>query len=373
MHFATAIRSAALGGMLGLAATACSSQHTETPDAAAPDAPSMPPDAAAATVTFSYTPGWDGVQSVDVIGGFGQATDWTAPLVSLSASNGTFTATASLPPGNYLYLFHVVGDTAAGSRATTASRYAIDPASPVFAPCPSTSPTFSANEPNPCSQLTVPADPPATMFHIRGTVVRGGAPAAGYLVMLERDETSSHHFFANRVTTGGDGAFDLTAAAGQYRLQIQHPDFEARTDAQLAPATLGVVRRLISTPFALGADMTLAASEVAFADYAAFAPLTTATLPTTFTFGSTGAMATRLEVYGTAMAGKGNEIGDPWFSSAPVTSGTSSFDGTFTTKQAAEPVVVPGERYFWGVEQAVPKTGGVGWTRQSMVVPITWN
>jgi hypothetical protein len=25
------------------------------------------------------------------------------------------------------------------------------------------------------------------------------------------------------------------------------------------------------------------------------------------------------------------------------------------------------------VEQAVPKMGGVGWTRQSMVVPITWH
>src|SRR5262249_44885852 len=161
--------------------TACSSQHNDTPDAA-PDAPAPPPDAAAATVTFSCTPGWDGVQSVDVIGGFGQATDWTAPLVSLSASNGTFSATATLPPGNYLYLCHVVGAPAAGAGATTASRSAIARASPVFAPCPPTSPTFSAAEPTPCSQLPVPADPPVTMFHIRGTVVRGGAAAGGYLV-----------------------------------------------------------------------------------------------------------------------------------------------------------------------------------------------
>jgi hypothetical protein len=73
------------------------------------------------------------------------------------------------------------------------------------------------------------------------------------------------------------------------------------------------------------------------------------------------------------MAGKGNEIAAPWFSSTPVTTGTASFDGTFTTKQAAETAVALGERYFWGVEQAVPKTGGVGWTRQSMVVPITWH
>ncbi len=31
-----------------------------------------------------------------------------------------------------------------------------------------------------------------------------------------------------------------------------------------------------------------------------------------------------------------------------------------------------GERYFWGVEQTVPKAGGVGWTRQSLVLSFTW-
>ena len=372
MHLATRFHSAALTCALGLAA-ACSSTHATSPDAAEPDAPTMPPDAAPATVTFNYAPSWDGVTAVDVIGGFGQATDWTAPLVTLTASGGGFTGTASLPPGNYLYVFHVVGDAAAGAKATTAARYAIDPANPVFAPCPMASPTFSANEPNPCSQLTAPQDPPPPMYHVTGSVVLHGKPAAGYLVMIERDETASHHFFANRVTTGADGTFDVVAAAGQYRLQIQHPDFEAKTDAQLAPASLNVVRRLISSSFPLAADTALPAAEVEFADYSTFAPVTTATLPTSFAFGSTGGLQTRLEVYGTAMAGKGSEIGDPWFSSPPTTTGAATFDGTFTTKQANEAAVALGERYFWGVEQAVPKAGRVSWIRQSMVMPITWH
>lgn len=377
MNLEKSLRLVPLGCALALAA-ACSSQHAAmmSPDAdPGPDAP--PPDAPPPMVTFSYTPDWDGVQSVEVIGGFGQATDWTAPLVTLTPYAGTFTGTAMLPPGSYLYVFHVVGDAAAGAKAATLSRYAIDPAATVFAACPMQSPTFSAAEPNPCGQITVPAGTPPPMYHVHGTVVASGAPAAGYLVVLERDEASSHHFFADRVTTGADGTFDLTAAAGQYRVQVQHPQFESKTDAQLAPAALGVVRRSISTSFTLTADMTLPAAEVAFADYAKFAPVTTApppttTAPTAFTFGTTGGMATRLDVYGTAMAGKGTEIGDPWFASTPTTTGAASFDGTFNTKQAGETAVATGERYFWGVEQTVPKVGGVGWTRQSLVFPLTW-
>ncbi|HEX3481345.1 MAG TPA: carboxypeptidase regulatory-like domain-containing protein [Kofleriaceae bacterium] len=369
-----------LGWAIALGAAACSSPQPamQTPDAGAgPDASEIPPDAAASTVTFSYTPGWDGVQSVEVIGGFGQATDWTAPLVTLAPSGGTFTGTATLAPGSYLYVFHIVGDAAAGAKAATASRYAIDPAAAVFAACPMQSPTFSANEPNPCGQITVPVGALPAMYHVRGSVTLNGAPAAGYLVVLERDEASSHHFFVDRVTTGADGAYDLTAAAGQYRVQVQHPEFESKTDAQLTPAALGIVRRSISTPFPLTADMTVPAAEVAFADYAKFAPVTTApppsaTAPTAFTFGTTGGMATRLDVYGTAMAGKGNQIGDPWFASTPTATGAASFDGTFNTKQAAETAVATGERYFWGVEQTVPKASGVGWTRQSLVFPLTW-
>src|SRR5262249_43702596 len=94
-------------------------------DVAAPDAPIDGPSTQ--TVTFTYTPAWDGVQSVDVIGAFGQANDWTAPLVTLANSGGAFSGTASLAPGQYLYLFHVVGDAAAGTRASTAQRFVIDP------------------------------------------------------------------------------------------------------------------------------------------------------------------------------------------------------------------------------------------------------
>lgn len=323
--------------------------------------------------TFSYTPSWDGVQSVDVIGAFGTATDWTAPFVTLTASGGTFTGTAMLPPGQYLYVFHVVGDAAADTKAATFVHYAIDPSSVGFAPCPMASPTYTAAAPNPCGQLTVPQTPPS-LFHVRGTIVQDGAPAPAFLVLLEREEPSSHHFFANRVTTAADGTYDLMAAAGSYRIQVQYPQYETMTDAQVAPTT--VLRREISTPFPLAGDVAVSSAEVAFHDYAAFAPQPTATLPmpTTFTFGNSAHLATHLAVYGTGMAGKGSEIGDPWFT-APVTTSTSaSFSGTFPPGKATEPAVVAGERYFWGVEQTHPAdAAGLVWTGQSMVVPLTWN
>ena len=43
------------------------------------DGPSGPDASGLMQVAFTYIPAWNGVVSVDVIGGFGQATDWTAP------------------------------------------------------------------------------------------------------------------------------------------------------------------------------------------------------------------------------------------------------------------------------------------------------
>src|SRR5579863_10458696 len=100
------------------------------PDAA-PDSPSGP-----AAVTFSYTPSWSGVTEVDVIGGFGQSNDWTSPLVTLMQSGNTWTGSYQLPAGQYLYLFHVVGDADAGSKAATFERYVVDPAQSGYMLCP---------------------------------------------------------------------------------------------------------------------------------------------------------------------------------------------------------------------------------------------
>jgi hypothetical protein len=86
---------------------ACGSSASSTAVDAAPAIDAAPD--ASTTATFSYTPSWPGVQAVAVIGAFGQATDWTTPLVTLTASGGTFTGAAQLTPGDHAYLFKVVG------------------------------------------------------------------------------------------------------------------------------------------------------------------------------------------------------------------------------------------------------------------------
>jgi hypothetical protein len=145
-----------------------------------------------------------------------------------------------------------------------------------------------------------------------------------------------------------------------------------KTDDQLDPKALGILRRELSSSTPVSADLAMSVSEMAFADYATFAPVTTATLPTAFSFGTE--LNTHLDVYGTAMMGKGKNIGDPWFASPLTKSGTATFDGTFTTMQKGEDAVALGERYFWGVEQVHAADGnGVVWTGQSMVMPITWH
>jgi hypothetical protein len=356
----------------------CGSSASAPPDAA-PDAADPAPDAAipidaSELITFRYTPSWVGVTSVEVIGAFHQDADWTTPLITLTESAGSFTGSVSLPPGQYAYLFHVVGDLDAGTAdGPTFSRYALDPTSATAVACPDASPTHSANM-NPCSVASVPSSP-AAQLHVRGKVVEDGTPVAGYLVVLERDEATLHHFFVDRVTTASDGTYDLHAAAGSYRVQVQHPQFESRTDAQLAPETLGVIRRSLSSTVPITADVTLSDAEVAFHDYARFAPVTTAPMPPTkFTFGANTSPATRLEIYGTGRAGMSPEIGDPWFSGAETTTGTSTFDGTFHSTKTTETAVAPGERYFWGVERrSPPDSDGLVWTSQSMVFPITWN
>jgi hypothetical protein len=357
----------------------CGSSASAPPDAApAPDAAPTPdaaiPVDASELTTFSYTPSWAGVTSVEVIGAFNQSTDWTTPLVTLTAAGGTFTGSVQLPPGQYAYLFHVVGDTDAGTAdGPTFSRYALDPASATAVACPDASPTHSTNM-NPCSVADIPSLP-AAQVHVRGKVVEDGTPVAGYLVVLERDDATLHHFFVDRVTTTSDGSYDLHAAAGSYRIQVQHPQFESRSDAQLAPDALGVIRRSISSTVSVTANVTFSDTEVAFHDYALFAPVTTGTaLPTKFTFDANTGPATRLEIYGTGRAGVSPEIGDPWFSSAETTSGTSTFDGAFHSTKTTETAVAPGERYFWGVERrSAPDAAGLIWTAQSLVVPVTWN
>jgi hypothetical protein len=328
------------------------------------------------TVTFSYTPQWSGVTKVEVVGGFGQATDWskTASLVTLGGSGGAYSGTATLPQGTYLYVFRVTGDAQAPNPATYA-RYAVDPLNTAWAACPAQSPTYSKIDANPCSQLVVGATgapPAAAPLHVKGAITVDGAAAKDWMVVLEREEPQSHHFFANRVTAAADGAFDLVASAGHYRLQVWHPTLLTETDLQRDPAQLAALRRAISTAIPLASsDVTVAAPDLAFHAYAQFAPTGDAgALPTRFAF-ENGA-ETKLTVYGSLADGGVVDIGDPWYASPNTTDGSAPFAGDFNTMQKMQDAAVPGTRYMWGTEETFGADASVTWTKQTMVFPITW-
>lgn len=326
-------------------------------------------------VTFSYTPQWTGVTKVEVVGGFGLASDWskTDSLLSLSQSGATWSGTTNLAPGTYLYVFRVTGDDQAMPKALV--RYAVDPLETAFAPCPALSPTYSKIDVNPCSQIAVTAAggaAPAAAVHVKGAVTVSAAPAKDWLVILERNEPKSHHFFANRVTVGADGSFDLVGSAGNYRLQIWYPTLESQTDLERDPNALNALRRAISATLPLGAsDVTVTAPDLAFTAYAQFAPVGDGgALPTQFTF-ENGAAA-HLDVYGAGGDAGVTNIGDPWFSSAAATDGGAVFAGSFNTAQALEDAATPGLRYMWGTEETTGADAGVTWTKQTMVFPIVW-
>jgi hypothetical protein len=335
------------------------------------------------TVTFSYTPQWSGVTKVEVVGGFGLASDWskTESLVTLAASGSTYSGTASLPQGTYLYVFRLTGDAQAPNSSTYA-RYGVDPLNTSFAPCPSQSPTFSKVDANPCSQIVVgpngaPSPGGATAVHVKGSITLDGAAAKDWMVILEREEPQSHHFFANRLTAAADGAFDLVASAGHYRLQVWHPTLLAETDLQRDPVQLAALRRAISNAIPLASsDVTVVAPDLGFHSYAQFAPTVDGgALPTQFSFESDA--ETRLTIYGGPGDGGVVDIGDPWYASPPTTGGAAPFAGTFDTAQRMQDAAVPGTRYMWGTEETFGADGGAdastAWTKQTMVFPITWH
>jgi hypothetical protein len=323
------------------------------------------------SVSFAYKPSWPGVTAVAVIGGFGTATDWTQPLITLAPDgNGGFAGTAMLPAGQYLYLFKVTGDAAAGMPSTF-SRNAVDPAQPDFAACPMASPSYSKIDVNPCSQVTVPQPPAAARYTVAGRVTLDGNPAPGWLAVLERDEPKSHHYFVDRSDAAADGSFSASLAAGTYRVQLLHPSYLSANDLTLSQTLGNQSRRVLSSTFTVGGEVTLSSAEVAYHDYAQLQPTDVdggVAMPTLFSFTLVqGAVKARLAIYG----GQQPEVGDPWYASTYGTATSDTFDGGFNTMQAAMPSAVPGDRYFWGTWQINDGVdGGVQWTRQSMVIPI---
>jgi hypothetical protein len=318
-------------------------------------------------------PLWSGVNKVEVVGGFGLTSDWSKTSAFATLKNdgtGNWTDTAQLPDGQYLYVFRVTGDVDTSEGAAYV-RYAVDPLDTAYAACPSQSPTYSATDPNPCSRLTVPQGAAAPAVQVSGTLLSGGNPAAGWLVEIERDEAKSHHFFANRVTLDKTGSFALVGSTGSYRLQALNPQFYKATDLALDPTAIGTLRRAISDAIPLATSAVMVTTpDVTFGSYGIYAPVDASeTLPTQFTFQSGG--PTRLTVYGGPGDGGVEEIGDPWFASAPVVDGGAAFDGAFNTAQATADAAALGTRYMWGTEDTYDAS--VGWTRQTLVFPIAWH
>jgi len=174
-----------------LVLAACSSSHSAVDVDAAPDSP---PDAPAA-VAFRYAPAWSGVTSVSVV----TSADWATPVALTAGGDGAFTGSVALPAGTYTYLFETIGDADAGGKADTLPHTALDPAAG-YADAPTDAPNYSTMVNNPCSQLVVPTGDAPALYHVTGRVVVDAAPVAGWLVLLEREETGSHHYFVNRMT-----------------------------------------------------------------------------------------------------------------------------------------------------------------------------
>jgi hypothetical protein len=374
-----------------LVAVACSSSdssapipspvvtNSPTPPEGSADGDAPPSGDAATTaspptpVSFAYKPSWKGAVKVEVLGAFGLATDWTSPFLTLTDSgDGTFRGTSPpLATGKYPYVFRVTGDEA-GPTPAKYVRYAIDPALSTYTPCPTSSPTYAkATPPNPCSELVLPAGEAPALAHVRGHVLLQGAPTAGYLVMIEREESDAHHYFVDRTTSGADGSYDLVVAPGTWRVSVLHPTFYAMTDTQRTdPALFAAVRRTLASPIPISGDVVLNAAEVSFGSYAAMEPRNGAPLPTTFTFAITPGAKAHAAVYG-----PGKNVGDPWWTGPLGSATTSVFDGGFTTPAAGDAGLEPDAHYAWGTEEVHPKPadgGLVSWTAQSMVFPIEW-
>jgi hypothetical protein len=378
------VRNQIYSGLAVALLVACGSDHDVKPDAMNPlvDSAMQPIDAPPLeAVTFTYTPGWAGVQQVYLYGAFGTSTDWTSPYLTLTANGSSYSGSAMLPAGTYTYLFETIGDDAAATGKTaTHPQYTLDPAQTGYAACPSAAPTYqaAATPPNPCSQMTVPQGAAPTLYTISGKVDQSGNAAGSYLVVLERNEEAStpsvHHYFANRATTATDGTYSLSVATGHYQVDIEYPGYEATLDSQLDPLTAGTFRRDVSSAFDVTAAQAIPTVDMAYAGYATLAPTGTvseAPSATTFTFPAT--VAAKLDIYG-----NGTEIGDPWYAATgTTTTGSAAFTGgVFNTKQAGSAMGQPptaATKYWWGLELPLAASGGVAFTQQTMVMPITWS
>ena len=311
-------------------------------------------------------PQWSGVTSVDVYGGFGLATDWAMPFLTLTNDgSGTFTGTKALANGTYNYYFRTQGSA---DNLVSNGHYFLDQENPGFAPHPAGAPLMRS-----VSTVTVP-QAATPLYHLKGVVLFNGHPQPCYSIDLEAGELRSgnmvlsEHTTANFAESAADGTFDFTVAAGELGVTVRYPFLlsgasAAYPDPAVTPS-VGVARTTVT----LAASLTLDPVEVSYPDYSAMSPTGgTASLPVTFHFTLIpGSAAGTPAVISTSIAGN-----DPAWWLPFGTATTVTWDGGFSGASGA---VVLGTKYWWGAwQQRTPVAGGTQWTEESLLFPITFN
>ena len=331
------------------------------------------PSGQAGMVSFCYRAEWPGVTSVDVYGGFGQASDWTAPFLTLTGDGtGTFTGTTALANSAtpYPYLFRVHGSA---DGLVKDGQYLLDQENPQFVPPPPNAPLKRS-----VSAVSAPQPTSTTIHHLRGKVVYAGAAQPCFSIDLEAGELRkdggaviSEHTTANFAESAADGTFDFSVAPGPFGITIRFP-FALSADAGYpdpnATPSVGTTRTGVDVA---AVDVTLDPAEVNYplADYAKLAPTGgTANLPVTFTVSVIpGSASASIAVIGTNIAGN-----DPLYWSAFGTStSVGPWDGTFGGAAGQAKL---GTTYYWGAwQKSAPGAAGTVWTMESLLFPIVFN
>jgi len=324
--------------------------------------PCPAPSGASGHADFCFRPQWPGVTGVDVYGGFGQATDWTQPFVSLTDDgSGTFTGSATIANGDYPYLFRVHGTA---DNLVRDGQYLLDQTNASFVPAPAQAPVMRS-----VSQLVVPQPTTTALHHFTGHVMYGAIAQPCFSVALEVGELRdgsmvvSEHYTANFAESAADGSFDFAVADGEVMAIVRYPFELAGMQAPYPdPASTPALGYARTTQQIAGADLALPALDVTYAetDYSAMSPTGGAgSLPQTFTLGVLPtAQTASVAVIATNIAGN-----DPAYESKPSTMTSVPWDGTFGNGKQAQ----TGTTYYWGTWQQ-----GATWNTESLLFPITF-
>jgi hypothetical protein len=328
--------------------------------------PCPAPSGTSGEADFCLRPQWPGVTSVDVYGGFGQATDWTQPFVSLTNDgSGTYTGTATVANGSYPYVFRVHGTY---DNLVRDGQYLLDQANPSYVPAPALAPGGGGTIPRAVSQVTVPQSTTIAVHHFTGHVMYGAIAQPCFPINLEVGELRNgskvvaEHNTANYVESGTDGSFDFDVADGEVIAIVRYPFFLSGLQAPYPDPTntpsLGYAR---TTQQIAGADLALDTLDITYSetDYSAMSPTSgTGSLPVTFTLSvlPTAQTAT-IAVITTNVAGN-----DPAYESTPSTNTSVPWTGSLGGNKQA----VTGTTYYWGTWQQ-----GATWNAESLLFPIT--